>query len=353
MSYQNAMDAIQLKMPEKIPRTEYSASVYWGLLRAVTGIPVDSGSGEAVKRRAMMAFEKAWDFGFTWSVLTGAPVLDQCRTRMGHAVYAEGGIDYDTRVECPFTEVGQVLSFDPYAVYGERNRALLTQEYDAHYDILCAEHPDQVNMTGIYITMISGLLEIFGWEMLLEGLGEDSDRFGAVANRYADWILQYFEALAASKSEVVMIHDDIVWTSGPFVNPQWYRKYVFPNYEKLFEPLHRAGKKILYTSDGTFDTFVDDIAACGVNGFVMEPTTDMAYIARKYGKTHCFVGNADCRILTMGTKEDIRREVERCMNIGRDCPGFFLAVGNHIPANVPVENAIYYNQCYEELAWRN
>ena len=41
------------------------------------------------------------------------------------------------------------------------------------------------------------------------------------------------------------------------------------------------------------------------------------------------------------------------MNIGRDCPGFFLAVGNHIPANVPVENAIYYNQCYEELAWRN
>ena len=124
------MDAIQLKMPEKIPRTEYSASVYWGLIRAVTSIPVDSGSGEAVKRRAMMAFEKAWDFGFTWSVLTGAPVLDQCRTRMGHAVYAEGGTDYDTRVECPFTEVGQVLSFDPYAVYGERNRALLTQEYD-------------------------------------------------------------------------------------------------------------------------------------------------------------------------------------------------------------------------------
>ena len=41
------------------------------------------------------------------------------------------------------------------------------------------------------------------------------------------------------------------------------------------------------------------------------------------------------------------------MNIGSDCPGFFLAVGNHIPANVPVENAIYYNQCYEELAWRN
>ena len=85
MSYQNAMDAIQLKMPEKIPRTEYSASVYWGLIRAVTGIPVDSSSGEAVKRRAMMAFEKAWDFGFTWSVLTLSLI---------HILELVDGIDY-------------------------------------------------------------------------------------------------------------------------------------------------------------------------------------------------------------------------------------------------------------------
>lgn len=79
----------------------------------------------------------------------------------------------------------------------------------------------------------------------------------------------------------------------------------------------------------------------------------MEYIAKKYGRTHAFVGNADCRILTLGTKEDIRKEAERCIRIGKDCPGFFMAVGNHIPSNVPVENALYYNQCYEELAYRD
>ena len=149
-----------------------------------------------------------------------------------------------------------------------------------------------------------------------------------------------------------MVHDDIVWTSGPFVSPEWYRKYIFPNYEKLFQPLKDAGKKILYTSDGTYDVFVDDVAACGVNGFVMEPTTDMVAIAKKYGKTHTFIGNADCRILTYGTKEDIYQEVRRCVDIGRDCPGFFMAVGNHIPSNVPVENAIYYNKVFEEMRQR-
>jgi uroporphyrinogen-III decarboxylase len=56
--------------------------------------------------------------------------------------------------------------------------------------------------------------------------------------------------------------------------------------------------------------------------------------------------------LLTGTQEQIRAEVERCMRLGRNCPGFFMAVGNHIPPNTPVENALYYNQVYEALCWR-
>ena len=33
-------------------------------------------------------------------------------------------------------------------------------------------------------------------------------------------------------------------------------------------------------------------------------------------------------------------------------PGFFMAVGNHIPANTPVDNALYYNEIYEQLSRR-
>jgi uroporphyrinogen-III decarboxylase len=84
----------------------------------------------------------------------------------------------------------------------------------------------------------------------------------------------------------------------------------------------------------------------------LEPTTDMAHIAERYGKTHVFVGNADTRILLHGTREQIRTEVERCMTIGKACPGFFMAVGNHIPHNTPVENALYYQEVYEKLSRR-
>jgi uroporphyrinogen-III decarboxylase len=204
-------------------------------------------------------------------------------------------------------------------------------------------------MTGIYITCVSGLIALFGWETLLSACGLDPEAFGAVTERYARWVSPYFNALARCRSKVIMVHDDIVWTQGPFVHPDWYRRYVFPSYKKLFAPLVEAGKIILFTSDGNYTAFIDDVAQCGVGGFVLEPLTDMSYIADKYGATHSFIGNADTRVLLSGTRDDIYAEVRRCMDIGRDCPGFFLAVGNHIPPNTPIENVQYYMEAYETM----
>jgi len=199
---------------------------------------------------------------------------------------------------------------------------------------------------------MSGVIELLGWDILLEAAGYDSAAFGEFVSRYTGWIQQYFNALAECKSPVVMVHDDIVWGSGPFLHPDFYRQYIFPSYNKLLKPLHEAGKKILFTCDGDFTMFVDDIAKCGISGFVMEPLTDMAYIAEKHGKTHAFVGNVDTNVLLKGNKDDIESEVKRCMDIGKKYPGFFLAVGNHIPANTPVDNALFYDDAYRRMARR-
>jgi hypothetical protein len=352
MSYTDGMAAINLEMPARVPRTEYSAESHWDLIKAVTGIDVGIASGQETKTRASKAFMKTWNYDFLWSVRTTGDVFAEKRSHMGHAVYAAGGVDYNTRIDALFREPEDVYAFDPWETYGEKDKATLTREYEEHYRANCAFYPDAVNMTGIYITCISGLIDILGWDMLLMAAGLDSEAFGAMTDRYSSWIGQYFEALAAADVPVVMIHDDIVWTAGPFIHPQWYRRFVFPSYKRHFSLLRESGKKIIYTSDGNYTAFIDDIAACGVHGFVMEPTTNMRYVAEKYGRTHVFIGNADTRVLLTGTKEEIRAEVKRCMDIGKSCPGFFMAVGNHIPPNTPIENALYYNKVYEEMSRR-
>ena len=352
MSYADGMAAIYLKMPPRVPRTEYSAEGHYPLIAAVTGIDVRFDSPPELRSEASKAFMKAWNYDLRWSTLIGGDEFGEKRTKMGHAVYADGGTDYTNQITCPFKEPDEVLNFDPWQTYGKKDKKALIKRFEEHYQANCASYGDCVNMTGIYVTCISGLIDIFGWEMLLVAAGSDAKAFGDMTNRYAVWIQQYFDALAEADVPVVMIHDDIVWTSGAIFRPDWYREYVFPNYRKLFAPVIGGGKRILYTSDGNYSEFIDDIAGSGVHGFVLEPTTDLAYIAEHYGKTHVIVGNADTRILLSGTKAEIRAEVERCMSLGKNCPGYFMAVGNHIPSNTPVENAVYYNEVYEELSRR-
>ena len=352
MSFEDGWAALHLEMPKRVPRTEYSLDGHWEVLCHVTGTDVNGDSDPETRLAACKRLFQEWNYDLMWGTLISGQVFGDLRTMMGHAEYAAGGVDFDTDIRCPFRGPEEVLAFDPWVAYGEIDKKQVIRDFEADYRNKTKIFPDMVQMTGIYVTSISGVLDIFGWDLLLQALGLDPRGFGEVMNRYASWIQQYFDALAEADVPVAMIHDDIVWSSGPFARPDWYREFVFPHYHKYIRPLVDSGKKILFTSDGDYTVFVDDIAAAGVQGFCMEPMTDMRTVAEKYGKTHAIVGNADTRILLRGNKDEIRAEVERCMAIGKGCPGFFLSVGNHIPPNTPLESVLYYNKVYEETCWR-
>ncbi|MDK2970877.1 MAG: hypothetical protein PWP23_632 [Candidatus Sumerlaeota bacterium] len=352
MTWSHGWAALHLDMPPVVPRTEYSAEFHWDLVKAVTGIECSPHHPTEQRLAAMAAFAEAWDYDIFWSTLVDANVFGDKRTRMGHAEYQKEGADFSTEVSKLFEEPEDALTFEPFELYGAVDVAKAREDFENDYRWKSNLFSNAVNMTGVYVTCVSGMIDIFGWETLLEALGIDPDGFGAVVERYGEWMQGYYNALAESSVPIVGVHDDMVWSSGPFARPEWYRRYVFPTLKKYLDPLREAGKKIVYCCDGNFTPFLQDLVDAGVSGFVLEPHTDMAAIAERYGKTHFFIGNADTRILLRGTREQIRAEVKRCMDIGKSCPGFILAVGNHIPPNTPVENALYYNEVYEELSRR-
>jgi uroporphyrinogen-III decarboxylase len=352
MSYADGWAAVNLEMPQRVPRIEFDAQVHWPLVRQVTGIDVYHDSDADLKTKASRAFIKAWNYDLIPGSMLHVDELEACHTQMGHAVYVEGGDDFVPDLHEAFTDPYEALKFDPWEVFGEKDHDELVRRFEKHYCRQCEVHPDLVNTTGTYITLLTGAIYIFGWEMLLTMAGLDADGFGEVLNRYRSWMQQYYDALAETSAPLIASHDDIVWREGAIFKPDWYRTYIFPNLTKLYEPLLAAGKKVLFISDGDYTAFIDDIADCGAHGFFMEPLTDMAYVAEKYGRTHFFIGNADTHVLLRGNKAEIRAEVQRCMAIGKDCPGWFMGVTNMSPANTPVESALYYNECYEEMAAR-
>ena len=342
MSYEIGTKIINLEMTERVGRIEYCS--HEELIRKISGL--DPASADPAEReKAQRKFFQWVNYDLGWLNNDGPVPWDKLgrTTNMGHAAWMEGGTDFRDTFIYPFKTPEEVLSFDAVKEYGLPETSERTNYFREVHQKQQETYPDMLSTGGYYKTLVSGCIQTFGWDMFLMAVGTDPERFGKhVLESYYNLTLANIKAWAKTDIKVFISHDDMVWSEGAIFNPEWYRKYIFPRYQKLWRPLKEAGIKILFCSDGNFTEFIDDIAAAGADGFMFEPMTDLEYIAAKYGKTHVIVGNADCRVLTFGTKEDIEKEVKRCMDTAKACPGFIMAVGNHIPPNIPLDNAFYY-----------
>lgn len=328
MSYQIGIDTIHLRPTPRLAHTEYC-------------------SNEALRRRLTRdggRLEDALEMDLVWSTHDGpVPWSERGRvTDMGHAEFLEDGVDKRQPKTCPFNDPEEVFEFDAVREYGLPDFDQLVAFYEKHYRESQAAFPNQVFTGGYYKTIVSGAIEAFGWDMLLAAAA-DQERFERVLDSIFRLSLHHVKAWARTAIEVFICHDDMVWTEGAFMDPVFYRRAVFPRYAKLWAELKRAGKKVLFCSDGNFGAFVDDIAEAGADGFIFEPMTPLEPIVAKCGKTHVIVSSkVDCRTLTFGTPAEIQSEIDATLALASDCPGFMFAVGNHIPSNVPVENAVFY-----------
>jgi hypothetical protein len=334
MSYERGLQAINLQMPDKVPHTEYVTHPRW--VRKVTGLDPDNPEQAA---QAGVRFCEALDYDLMW--INYSPPDQKRLTHMGTAHWYEDMVITDNR-DYRFKNEEEVLAFDPVKEFGVPDVSDLARLYQEYHDRDQATYPFAVCPGGFYNTIFSWCILTFGWEMFLSAAVRDPERFDKILEGFFEISLASYRAQARTTIKAFISHDDIVWTAGAVFHPNWYRKYVFPRHRKLWAPLKEKGIKLLFCSDGNFTEFIDDLVEAGADGFIFEPTTDLAYMASRYGQTHVIIGNIDCRILAHGTREQIEAEVKRCADIGRNCPGYFFAVGNHIPHDVPIENADYY-----------
>jgi len=336
MSREIGLSAIRLECPKRLAHTEYCSNE--PLVREVTG--KDPQRDSSVYRQ----FHDAWDVDLLWCTNDGpVPWVQRGRvTDMGHAVFLEDGRDRRPAGECPFHSAEEVLAFDATKEYGLPPFAELVSWYQDCLTRGRDGNPKQVFPGGYYKTIVSGAIETFGWEMLLEGAAYPA-RFEKVLDSFFQLSMHHFLAWAETDVDVFICHDDMVWSQGPFMHPSFYRDVIFPRYKALWKVLNDKGVKVLYCSDGEWTCFLEDIAWAGADGFIFEPMVDFDAAVERFGRSHVIVGSkVDCRTLTFGTCEQIKQEIDATLEKASHCPGLIFAVGNHIPSNVPVPNALFY-----------
>ena len=332
MSVQVALDNIWLRPSPRWGHTEYSLNYHREYLETRVGLPAsDSQFSRKVHERFVFDLNWSTNDGLTNWAAKGRT------TDMGHAVYAADGSDMHQPSASPFTSEEEVWAFDAVEEYGLPDFDEQLQTYERMVQNARRAHPDQLTTGGYYRTIVSGAIASFGWEMLLIAASQPA-KMEQVLDSFFRRTLFHMEAWAKTTVEVVIQHDDFVWTAGAFMYPDFYRKVIIPRYAKLWQPIHEAGKKVLFCSDGNFMEFMPDLAEAGADGFIFEPCNDFDWVVDHFGQTHCLVGSfVDCRDLTFSRWDEVERDLARTFERLADCKGAILAVGNHLPPNIPPE----------------
>ena len=330
MSVDIALANIRLEPSSRWGHTQYSLDYHRDFLLRHTGL---APGDPRMARRANDLFE----FDFNWSTQDGLVDWGATgrTTDMGHASYAADGSDQRNPVQSPFKTVEEVWAFDAVDEYGLPDFDEQVRAYEDSVAQARRDCPNQLTTGGYYKTIVSGAIAAFGWDMLLLAAA-DPVRMEKVFDSFFWRTLFHMKAWAETSVEALIQHDDFVWTAGCFMHPDIYREVIIPRYAELWKPLHAAGKKVLFCSDGDFTELAGDLAEAGADGFIFEPGMDFGHMVDDFGQTHCLVGSfVDCRDLTFGPWDTVRADIDRTFERLADCRGAIVAVGNHLPPNIP------------------
>lgn len=331
MSRQLALDTINLKPTPRFAHTEYSVDYHVDYVTRITGFP----PGDPNRSRKLY---EIWGFDFLWGTNDGLFQDWGNRGRvtdMGHAIYAADGSDLRQPKASPFTTPEEVWAFDPIAEYGLPDFDDQVAAYENQVVNARTNFPDQLQAGGYYKSIVSGAIAAFGWDMLLLACA-DRGKMEKVFDGFYRYTKFHMEAWAKTSVEVVIQHDDYVWTAGAFMHPDIYRGVIIPRFADMWKPLKAAGKKVLFISDGNFCEFAHDMQAAGADGFFFEPDMPFDWMVEHFGDSMCLIGSdVDCRDLAFSPWEKVEATMDRTAELGRQCKGLIWAVGNHMPANIP------------------
>ena len=198
--------------------------------------------------------------------------------------------------------------------------------------------------------------QLMGEEELCIACYEQPELIEDILQTITKTCLEVFErALDVVTIDMLEVHDDMAGKSGPLFGPAQVEQFMKPYYRTVWDYLSGNGCSIFaQDSDGNMNPIIDNLLQCGINMmYPCEPGSgmDIVEIRRKYGERVCLLGGID-KYALLGSKEDIKRELEYKMCSVTKGGGTIFALDHRIPNGVSIENYRYYVQLVKELIER-
>ncbi|MDZ7820622.1 MAG: uroporphyrinogen decarboxylase family protein [Candidatus Marinimicrobia bacterium] len=202
--------------------------------------------------------------------------------------------------------------------------------------------PDGMGIIGQYGDIYTTVWEMLGFENFSMKIYEDPELITAMFEKIGELVVSMFEAMAGMDFvKVLWYSDDLAYSSGLMVSPDFYRENLFPYMKRIGDLAKARNIPFIFHSDGVLYDIMDDlINDIGITSLhPLEPISmDMAELKERYGDQLCLCGGIDVDQLCRAEPEKIRNMTRDFIEIVREKGGWCAGSSNSIPEYVKPEN---------------
>lgn len=179
-----------------------------------------------------------------------------------------------------------------------------------------------------------------GMETFSYALYDDRKLVETILDLFTGWSTKLMKHINELGFDLAIIADDLGGKTGPLFSPKIVREMFIPRMRRVAEVIKIPW---IYHSDGNIMPILDDLLTLGMNGLAnLEPSAmNIFEIKKKYGKRVCLMGNIDLHYtLTLGTPEEVEREVKEKIERVGEGGGYILASANGLTHYCKPENVL-------------
>ena len=200
--------------------------------------------------------------------------------------------------------------------------------------------------------------DLVGFEYLCYMQVDDPDLFSDLYRRIGDLLVVLWTTFLERYSGdyiVCRFGDDLGFKSGTLIAPRTIKDHIIPQYKRVIDLVHGAGRRFLWHSCGNIFSVMEDAIAAGIdakhsNEDVIAPFDRWLEL---YSDRIALVGGIDVDILCQREPSAIKAlVVEAGQRFRKHAQGYALGSGNSIPEYVPVDGYLAMIEAAQEIRSR-
>ncbi len=185
--------------------------------------------------------------------------------------------------------------------------------------------------------------DLVGFESLAVLQYIDPDLFADLFVKIGDLYVELWREMVRRYNDIFVFFrmgDDLGFKSGTLLEPDTIRRHILPQYKRVIDTVHGAGKKFLLHSCGNIFEIMDDIIHLGIDAKHSNEDEIAPFETwiEKYNNRIGLFGGIDVNTICLNSYDEVFRIVsEKGTKFRSMSRGYGLGSGNSIADYVPVD----------------